>query len=100
MTEVETFFAQEAKNSSDASHLLSPQLYSPNSFWQGFEDPLLAGLVKRTLNNNYTLQAMLARYREAESVLRLARREQWPSNTSYAGVTDQRTEEGRVGRRR
>ncbi len=100
MTEAETFFAQEAKNSSDASHLHSPQLYSPNSFWQGFDDPLLAGLVKRTLNNNYTLQAMLARYREAESVLRLARREQWPSITSYADVTDQslaRSESGVSG---
>src|SRR5690554_6303357 len=70
---------------------------SGNFFWQGFDDPLLAELVERTLNNNYSLQAMFARYRSAESLLRLSRREQWPSITSYARATDQHLADSEPG---
>lgn len=68
-----------------------------NLFWQGFDDPLLAALVQRTLNNNHSLQAMLARYRGAENLLRLSRREQWPSITSYGRATDQHLADSELG---
>ncbi|HIZ49798.1 MAG TPA: TolC family protein, partial [Candidatus Pseudomonas excrementavium] len=58
-------------------------------FWQGFSDPLLADLIEQTMANNQNLQAALARYQEAEALLRGARRDQLPSVTAGAGVTGQ-----------
>ncbi|UAW97214.1 efflux transporter outer membrane subunit [Halopseudomonas nanhaiensis] len=62
-------------------------------FWQGFEDPLLAQLIKRTLAENQNLQAALARYQEAEALLRGARRNQLPSVTAGAAASGQRLAE-------
>lgn len=62
-------------------------------FWQGFEDPLLAGLIEQTLAENQSLQAALARYQQAEALLRGSRREQLPSVTAGAGLAGQRLAE-------
>ncbi len=62
-------------------------------FWQGFEDPLLASLIERTLAENQSLQAALARYQEAEALVRGSRRDQLPSVTAGAGVAGQRLAE-------
>lgn len=62
-------------------------------FWQGFEDPLLAQLIERTLADNQSLQAALARYQEAEALLRGARRDQLPSVTAGATASGQRLAE-------
>ena len=48
-------------------------------FWAGFNDPILAQLVDRTLAGNLDLQTLLARYQGAEALLRGARRDRWPS---------------------
>lgn len=58
-------------------------------FWQGFDDPLLAQLIEKTLSGNLSLQATLARYQEAAALLRGTRREQLPSVTAGAGVSGQ-----------
>lgn len=62
-------------------------------FWQGFADPLLANLIKQTMNDNQSLQAALARYQEAEALLRGSRRDQLPSVTAGASVAGQRLAE-------
>ncbi|AYF88824.1 efflux transporter outer membrane subunit [Pseudomonas sp. DY-1] len=62
-------------------------------FWQGFEDPLLAALIEQTLAENQSLHAALARYQEAEALLRGSRRDQLPSVTAGAGVAGQRLAE-------
>lgn len=62
-------------------------------FWQGFDDPVLAGLIGQTMNSNLSLQAALARYQEAEALLRGSRRDQLPSVTAGAGVAGQRLAE-------
>lgn len=62
-------------------------------FWQGFEDPLLAQLIERTLTDNQSLQAALARYQEAEALLRGVRHDQLPSVTAGAAASGQRLAE-------
>lgn len=58
-------------------------------FWAGFEDPLLEQLLARTLEANHDLQGALARYDSAAALLYGARREQWPSVTASAAVSEQ-----------
>ncbi len=58
-------------------------------FWAGFNDPILAGLVKRTLAGNLDLQTLLARYQSAEALLRGARRDRWPSVRAQGGAAEQ-----------
>ena len=62
-------------------------------FWQGFDDPLLAELIDTTLADNLNLRAALARYQQAQALLRGARRDQLPSVTAGAGVSGQRLAE-------
>lgn len=62
-------------------------------FWQAFDDPVLARLLEQTLAENQDLQAAAARYQAAAALLRGARREQLPSVTAGAGVTEQRLAE-------
>ncbi|SDS54064.1 outer membrane protein, multidrug efflux system [Halopseudomonas xinjiangensis] len=73
----------------------SAQLAADNEqrFWQGFDDPLLAQLIEQTLDDNQNLRAALARYQQAEALLRGARRNQLPSVTAGAGVSGQRLAE-------
>lgn len=59
-------------------------------FWQGFQDPILTDLISQTLNSNFSLQAMLARYRKAAALLQVSRREQWPGVTAFGSASDQR----------
>ena len=70
----------------------SGTLFADNErlFWQGFDDPLLGDLIARTIVGNRSLQAGLARYREAEALLRGARRNQLPSVTIGTEVAGQR----------
>src|SRR5690554_3628311 len=62
-------------------------------FWAGFDDPVLARLIEQTLSGNQSLQAALARYQEAEALLRGSRREQLPSVTAGASAAGQRLAE-------
>ncbi len=71
----------------------SPAPDNEQLFWQGFADPLLARLIEQTMAENHSLQAALARYQEAEALLRGTRREQLPSVTAGAGVSGQRLAE-------
>ncbi|WP_022962112.1 efflux transporter outer membrane subunit [Halopseudomonas pelagia] len=71
----------------------SLELSNEQRFWQGFQDPLLAQLIEQALTDNQDLQAALARYQEAEALLRGARRDQLPSVTAGAGVSGQRLAE-------
>lgn len=67
-------------------------------FWQGFDDPLLAGLIERAFVQNHSLQAALARYQAAEALLRGSRRDQLPSVTADAGVAGERLAEAERAR--
>ena len=58
-------------------------------FWAGFNDPILAQLVARTLAGNLDLQTLLARYQGAEALLRGARRDRWPSVQAEGGASEQ-----------
>ncbi|ASK36290.1 RND transporter [Alcanivorax sp. N3-2A] len=58
-------------------------------FWAGFGDPLLAGLIRQTLDANNDLQVALARYDRARALLSGARREQLPSVTASASAAEQ-----------
>lgn len=58
-------------------------------FWAGFNDPILAQLVARTLAGNLDLQTLLARYQGAEALLRGARRDRWPSMRAEGGASEQ-----------
>lgn len=84
----ENFYAASAKQRDQTATRSASQ-----AFWQGFQDPVLAGLIQNTLTDNYDLQAMLARYRGAEALLRHTRREQWPSVTVSAGASHQQLAE-------
>lgn len=58
-------------------------------FWQGFDDPLLAQLIDRTLTANHTLEGAVARYERAAALLYGAERDQWPSVTASASAAEQ-----------
>ena len=58
-------------------------------FWAGFEDPMLAGLIRQTLDANRDLRAALARYQRAEALLRGSRAEQLPSVGVSASAAEQ-----------
>lgn len=77
--------------SMDAEKTVAPSDRSADtSFWQGFGDPILADLVDQTLQDNFDLQAMLARYQGAAALLGISRREQWPSLTARGSASEQR----------
>lgn len=58
-------------------------------FWAGFEDPMLAGLIRQTLDANRDLRAALARYQRAEALLRGSRAEQLPNVGVSASAAEQ-----------
>ena len=58
-------------------------------FWAGFDDPMLAGLIRQTLDANRDLRAALARYQRAEALLRGSRAEQLPSVGVSASAAEQ-----------
>lgn len=58
-------------------------------FWRGFDDPLLDSLIAQTLAHNQDLQAGLARYQQAQALLRGARLEQLPSARLNASASEQ-----------
>lgn len=60
------------------------------TFWHGFNDPVLQRLIDSTLSENYSLQAIVARHRGAGALLRQTRRDQWPSLTAFAGASDEK----------
>ncbi|HCJ63326.1 MAG TPA: RND transporter, partial [Alcanivorax sp.] len=58
-------------------------------FWAGFDDPMLAGLIRQTLDANRDLRAALARYQRAEALLRGSRAEQLPDVGVSASAAEQ-----------
>jgi multidrug efflux system outer membrane protein len=60
-------------------------------FWQRFEDPLLDELVDTALRENHDLKVALARFDEANALLRQARFDHLPTITAGAGVSDSRS---------
>lgn len=56
-------------------------------FWDGFNDPLLAELIRQTLSANRDLDVALARYQRASALLGGAQRDQLPSVTANAGTS-------------
>ncbi|WP_435100263.1 efflux transporter outer membrane subunit [Arhodomonas sp. AD133] len=57
-------------------------------FWQGFDDPLLARLIDRTLDANQTLKGAMARYERAAALLDSAEQDRWPSVTASATAAE------------
>ncbi|MGP4845970.1 efflux transporter outer membrane subunit [Marinobacter sp. 1Y8] len=57
-------------------------------FWQGFDDPMLADLIRQSLSANYNLQIAVARYERAQALLRGAERNQLPSVTASGSVSE------------
>lgn len=72
----------------NAAHQPGDFAEAEERFWQGFEDPLLAGLVDETLQANQSLQGALARYQRADALRGGARRELWPGVTVNAGADE------------
>ena len=58
-------------------------------FWNGFNDPVLAGLIHETLMVNQSLQAALARLDQASALLGAARSDQWPALTVNGSTAEQ-----------
>ncbi|HBL88232.1 MAG TPA: RND transporter [Alcanivorax sp.] len=58
-------------------------------FWAGFDDPMLAGLIRQTLDANRDLRAALARYQRAEALLRGSSAEQLPNVGVSASAAEQ-----------
>ena len=56
-------------------------------WWQGFEDPVLAGLVGRALAGNLDLRATVDRVRQARALFDDRRLDQFPRVTSTGGYT-------------
>lgn len=65
------------------------QAYSDRAFWEGFQDPLLADLIDRTLAQNRTLEAGFARYERAAALLGAARSERWPQLNAQGSAAEQ-----------
>ena len=59
-------------------------------FWTSFEDPLLDRLVDAALAGNHDLRMALARYDQANALLRAARFDRIPTVTAGATATDAR----------
>lgn len=58
-------------------------------FWNGFEDPMLAGFIQDVMNSNQDLRAALARYQRANALLRGSRGEQLPTIGTSASFSSQ-----------
>jgi len=71
-----------------APHETGDVASAERQFWQGFDDPLLAELIERTLDGNQDLRAALARYDRTSALLYGARRDQWPSVTASAEAVE------------
>ena len=65
-----------------------PEVDAP--FWQRFEDPLLDELVVTALRENHDLKVALARFDQANALLREARFDQLPTVTAGASAADVR----------
>ena len=68
-----------------------PEVDAP--FWQRFEDPLLDELVTTALRENQDLKAALARYDEANALLRESRFDYLPTVTASGNVSNVRLSE-------
>ena len=60
-------------------------------FWRRFEDPLLDELIETALRENHDLRVALARYDEANALLREARFDHLPTVTAQGGAADSRS---------
>ncbi|WP_027328759.1 efflux transporter outer membrane subunit [Marinimicrobium agarilyticum] len=63
--------------------------YSDRAFWEGFQDPILADLIDRALEQNRTLEAGVARYERAAALLGAARSERWPQLNAQSNAAEQ-----------
>ena len=61
------------------------------AFWERFEDPLLDELVTRALRENHDLRIALARFDEANALLRESRFDYLPTVTASADASDARS---------
>jgi NodT family efflux transporter outer membrane factor (OMF) lipoprotein len=66
-----------------------PEVDAP--FWQAFEDPVLDELVRTGLRENHDLRLALARYDQADALLREARFDRIPTVTASGAVSSSRT---------
>ena len=71
-----------------------PEIDAP--FWQRFEDPLLDELVATALRKNHDLKQALARFDEANALLREAKFDFMPTVTAGAGVSNSRSSADQV----
>ena len=59
------------------------------AWWDLFKDPVLQGLIREALQNNYDLQSAVARVDEERSLLGVARSQYYPQVAYGAGITGQ-----------
>src|SRR6516164_6572909 len=57
------------------------------AWWDLFKDPVLQGLIREALQNNYDLQSAVARVDEERSLLGVARSQYYPQVAYGAGIT-------------
>ncbi len=81
--------AMSAPEAFNATHSRGDFLAEEERFWSGFGDPILAQLIAQTLVGNNSLQSAVANYDKALALLGGAKRDQWPSVTLNASVSDQ-----------
>lgn len=83
--------ASEIVTSDSTKRELTPLPDADAAFWQRFADPVLDELVDRALRENHDLRIALARFDEANALLREARFDYVPTVTASAGASNARS---------
>ena len=63
-----------------------PNSWADNGWWDIYSDPYLTALIKEALTNNYDLKTAIARAKEAQAYLRVARAGYFPQVNVETGV--------------
>ncbi len=70
----------------------STQSFGDLKWWTVFRDPVLEGLIKEALANNYDLRVAATRVMQASAALGITRADQYPAATATAGIENLRTQ--------
>jgi len=83
--------ASEIVTSDATTHDVTPLPDADAAFWQRFADPVLDELVDRALRENHDLRIALARFDEANALLRESRFDYLPTVTASGGSSEARS---------
>jgi multidrug efflux system outer membrane protein len=77
-----TFYAEQQATANSAADI---------AWWDLFKDPVLQGLVREGLKNNYDLQLAVARVEEERALLGISRSQYYPQVTYGANISGQQS---------